>query len=135
MFPFASGCSIDIAMGFDISQGLGHAGHSGPQLHSLREIHHLQEIVEYISSLQHLCCISITPINTNIAFRIVDIHGSIMSDFNFEEYDKEVMKKVLTTSLSAPTFFNSALLKSFKEKFAKSKAGVKVSLVPSQVNL
>lgn len=55
-----------------------------------------------------------------------------MYDFNFEEYNEDVVRKVMTTSLSAPTYFNSALLKSFGEKFAKSGAGVKVSLAPSE---
>lgn len=51
-----------------------------------------------------------------------------MYDFNFEEYSNDVVTKVMTATVREPTYFNSALLRSFGEKFrTQSGAGVKVS--------
>lgn len=126
----APGCSIDIAMGFDISQRPGTFGEmliSGhPSLQTF-----LPEIVHYVSSIKGLCCAGPTPIKTNIAFRVVRRDGSILYDFNFEPYSADVVNKVMTVSLAEPTYFNAALLKSFREKFTKSGAGVKVRLTQS----
>ncbi len=126
MFPFASDCSIDIAMGFDISQRNRAPGEtliSGhPKLQTF-----LPEIVHYVSSIQGLCCVG--PVKSNIAFRVVSRDGRSLYDFNFEGYSEDVVRKVMTSNLAEPTYFNTALLKSFEEKFnTQSRAGVKVSL-------
>ncbi|XP_039972556.1 collagen alpha-6(VI) chain-like isoform X3 [Xiphias gladius] len=124
-----SSCSIDIAVGFDISQRTGAPGEmltSGhPKLHKF-----LPEIVHYISSVKGLCCISPESVPTNIAYRLVDRDGLMIDDFNFEPYSKEVLMKVMTLNLRVPTYFNTGLLTSFEQKFkAESGAGVKVLLI------
>ncbi|XP_030605327.1 collagen alpha-6(VI) chain-like isoform X2 [Archocentrus centrarchus] len=116
-------CSIDIAVGFDITDRNGLAEISG-------HIPHLEEIVHYISSVNDLCCVESTPVQTKIAFHLVDHDGSALYDTNFEAVNKDVLKKVLTLGLSQPTYFNSALLNFFKDRFkAKSTANVKVLLI------
>lgn len=92
----------------------------------------LPEIARYISSVQGLCCIGPAPVNPNIAFRVVSRDGRSLYDFNFEGHSEDVMTKVMNLALTEPTYFNTALLKSFGEKFqAQSRAGVKVSLTHS----
>ncbi|KAM8868890.1 LOW QUALITY PROTEIN: collagen alpha-6(VI) chain-like [Spinachia spinachia] len=113
----ADPCSIDITMGFDIS-GEGRApgemlisGHAKLQAF-------LPDIVRYISSVEGLCCVGSDPIKTNIAFQVVSLDGHPLYDFNFEGFNLEVDGKVMTLNLSEPTYFNSALLKSFGRKLS-----------------
>ncbi|KAM3873545.1 LOW QUALITY PROTEIN: collagen alpha-6(VI) chain-like [Diretmus argenteus] len=122
-------CSIDIAMGFDISQRTVAAGQtlvSGlPKLRTF-----LPEIVHYVSSLQGLCCVGTTPIKPNLAFRLVSRDGRSLYDFNFEGYNEDVLRKVMEVQMSEATYFNTALLQSFKNKFtAESRASVKVLVI------
>lgn len=87
----------------------------------------LPEIVHYVSTIKGLCCLGPAPIKTNIGFRTVNRAGRFLDDFNFEVYSEAVVKKVMTSSLTEPTYFNTALLKSLGEKFqTQSGAGVKV---------
>uniref|UniRef100_UPI0009B39205 collagen alpha-6(VI) chain-like n=1 Tax=Monopterus albus TaxID=43700 RepID=UPI0009B39205 len=116
------GCTIDIAIGFDISKITGVPGEN------LKKV--LPEIVHYISSVQGLCCVGPAPIETKIAFQVVDDKGLSLYDTNFEGYNEDVLKKVINHSLSQPTYFNTALLNSFKDRFkTKSNAGVKVAVI------
>lgn len=115
-------------MGFDISRGSRAPGEmliSGhPKLQAF-----LPDIVRYVSSVHGLCCVGPDPVKTNIAFQVASLDGRPLYDFNFEGYSLEVVNKVMTLNLSEPTYFNSALLKSFERKFSvQSKAGVKVRL-------
>nr|XP_046254479.1 collagen alpha-6(VI) chain-like isoform X2 [Scatophagus argus] len=120
-------CSIDIAMGFDISRTRA-AGEMLVSGHTKLQTF-LPEIAHYVSSVQGLCCTG-PPIKTNIAYRVADRNGRPLYDFNFEDYSEEVVREVMTLSLTEPTYFNTALLKSFGEKFkAESEAGVKVLVV------
>uniref|UniRef100_A0A3P8U058 Collagen type VI alpha 6 chain n=1 Tax=Amphiprion percula TaxID=161767 RepID=A0A3P8U058_AMPPE len=124
-----SSCSIDIAMGFDISQRRGLPGETLISGHSKLQTF-LPEIAHYVSSVPGLCCTGPAPISTNIAYRVVGRDGRSLYDFNFEGYSEDVVKKVMTLSLTEPTYFNTAMLKSFGEKFkAQSGAGVKVLLI------
>lgn len=124
-FPFATGCSIDIAMGFDISRRTRAPGEILVSGHTKLQAF-LPEIVRYVSSVQGLCCVN-TPVKTNIAFQVVSRDGRSLYDTNFEGYSEDVVKKVMTLRMSEPTYFNTNLLNSFKEMFkAKSRAGVKV---------
>uniref|UniRef100_A0A3Q0T1W5 VWFA domain-containing protein n=1 Tax=Amphilophus citrinellus TaxID=61819 RepID=A0A3Q0T1W5_AMPCI len=115
-------CSIDIAMGFDISRRRNPndvlvSGHS-----KLRTF--LPEIVQYLSSVQGLCCLGPEPIKTNIAYRLVSRDGRTLDDFSFVGYSDDVVTKVMALNLAEPTYFNAALLRSFGEKFkVESRAG------------
>lgn len=115
-------------MGFDISRRTGAPGEmliSGhTQLQTL-----LPDIVRYVSSVQGLCCISPTPVQTSIAFQVVDRDGRLLYDTNFEGYSEDVVKKVMKLQMSEPTYFNTALLNSFKKRFMASGAGVKVRVM------
>uniref|UniRef100_UPI003AAAA8F2 collagen alpha-6(VI) chain-like n=1 Tax=Centroberyx gerrardi TaxID=166262 RepID=UPI003AAAA8F2 len=122
-------CSIDIAMGFDISQRTGAPGQllvSGQT--KLQNV--LPEIVRYVSTLQFLCCAGPFPIKPSIAFRVVSRDGQTLYDFNFEGYNEDVVKKVMTHQMSEATYFNTALLHSFRDKLkAESNASVKVLVI------
>ncbi|XP_024114131.1 collagen alpha-6(VI) chain isoform X2 [Oryzias melastigma] len=122
-----SACTIDIAMGFDISarrvpgQTLV-SGHNKLQAF-------LPEIARYLSTVPRLCCTN-TPVQSNLAYRVVSVDGRVLYDFNFEAHDEDVLRKVMSSSLSESTSFNSAMLRSFQEKFrAQSGAGVKVLVI------
>ncbi|XP_034057186.1 collagen alpha-6(VI) chain isoform X2 [Gymnodraco acuticeps] len=120
-------CSIDIAMGFDITRrtagGILVSGHT--KLQSF-----LPEITRYVSSIEGLCCTGTAPVKTNIAYRVVAEDGVTRYDFNFDGYSEEVVRKVMTLNLAEPTYFNTAMLKSFGQKFnTQSSAGVKVLVI------
>ncbi|XP_063344125.1 collagen alpha-4(VI) chain-like isoform X2 [Pelmatolapia mariae] len=123
-------CTIDIAIGFDITDTSG----SNNMLIS-DYIQHLEEIVHHISHISkvdNLCCTGVpqSPVKTQIAFHLVDSDGRALYDTNFPDFSEDVLKKVLSWRLSQPTYFNSELLNFYKEKFkAKSTATVKVLMI------
>lgn len=123
---FATACSIDIAMGFDITRRTVAPGEMLVSGHTKLQTF-LPEIAHYVSSVEGLCCVGPAPIKTNIAYRVVGRDGRSLYDLNFEGYSEDVVRKVMTLNLAEPTYFNTALLKSFGQKFsAESRAGVKV---------
>ncbi|XP_011603520.2 collagen alpha-6(VI) chain isoform X2 [Takifugu rubripes] len=128
LIPDRPGCSIDIAMGFDISKRSGASGEMLITGHAALQTF-LPEIAHYVSSIKGLCCAGPTPVKTNMGYRVVRQDGSTLYDFNFEPYSRGVVDKVMTISLAEPTYFNTALLKSFQEKFSQSRAGVKVLVI------
>ncbi|XP_050932342.1 LOW QUALITY PROTEIN: collagen alpha-6(VI) chain-like [Lates calcarifer] len=121
------GCTIDIAMGFDISQerAVGETLFSGHT--KLKAV--LPEIAHYVSTVP-VCCISPSPVKTRIAYQVVDRTGRPFYDPHFEEYNEEVVKKLINHQVSIPTFFNRALLQAFTKTFeTQSKANVKVLVI------
>ncbi|KAM7382826.1 hypothetical protein PAMP_002532 [Pampus punctatissimus] len=128
--PQPPACSIDIAIGFDITESRAPgdvlvSGHTKLQ-------NFLPEIAHYISSVPSLCCVNpaFLPLSTNIAFRTVNRFGDVLDDINFENYSEDVVRKVMGWNLKEPTYFNTKLLESFKVMFQnKSNAGVKVLVI------
>ncbi|CAK6978119.1 collagen alpha-6(VI) chain-like [Scomber scombrus] len=121
-------CTIDIAIGFDISKRTGLPGETlVSSHHNLRK--NLKTIIHSISSVSSLCCFYGTKINTSIAFQVVDRNGRSLYDTNFEEYSEDVVQKVQNWPVTQPTYFNTDLLNSFQRTFAKSNAGVKVLVI------
>ncbi|XP_077382249.1 collagen alpha-6(VI) chain isoform X2 [Festucalex cinctus] len=124
-------CSVDIAIGFDISQRSGRPGEMLVSGHNkLRTF--LPEIVHYASTIQGLCCTGPAPIKTKIGYRVVGQDGRSLYDFKFKAYDPndDVVTKVMTLNLNVPTRLNSAMLKAFGEKFKDdSRGGVKVLVI------
>ena len=119
-----SGCSVDVAVGFDMSQrAASQQLVSGfPKLHAA-----LPEILYHVSTLKGLCCVQDVPIEPNVAFRLVDQNGQVLYDFIFKPFSEAVVEKVMDLQMSEATFFNVALLTSFQEKFrTQSNAGTKV---------
>ncbi|KAF5896158.1 collagen alpha-6(VI) chain-like, partial [Clarias magur] len=120
------GCTVDIGIGFDISRGSSHSLFSGQ--YSLRT--YLPEIIGYISTVNNLCCLPEQPVlQTNIGFRLVASDGKILHDINFEPYSDASVKKVMGYNKTQALAFNTQLLQSFQDKFAASKAGVKVLII------
>lgn len=75
-----------------------------------------------------LCCVAADKIETKFGYRVVSgKDGNIIDDFNFENYDPNVVNKVLQIWSATPTAFNAKLLNSFELKLKSSRAGVKVS--------
>ncbi|KAM6910514.1 collagen alpha-6(VI) chain-like [Xenentodon cancila] len=115
-------CSIDVAIGFDIS-GTGVPGEA-----LRRHVPRLEEIVRYISTLNELCCT--TPGLINIGFYALDVKGRSVFDASFEPYNENLVIKVLQTPWSRSSLFSSSLLNFFSDEFrTKSKANVKVVLI------
>lgn len=127
--PFAPGCSIDIAIGFDISRRSGAIGETLVSGHAkLQDL--LPDIVHDISTVKGLCCFQDEVFTPNISYRLLDRDGGTIEDFRFEKHTQAALTKVMTTTVREPTFFNTAMLKSFEEKFrTQSGAGVKVSIL------
>ncbi|XP_056142177.1 collagen alpha-6(VI) chain [Lampris incognitus] len=119
-------CSVDIAMGFDISQRTRTELVSG----QLKLQTFLPEIARYVSNLQGLCCVAPGPVKPNMAYRVVAHDGRTLYDFKFEGYSERVVRNVMALQISEPTYFNTALLHSFRDKFkAESTAAVKVLVI------
>ncbi|KAM8869610.1 collagen alpha-6(VI) chain-like isoform 2-T3 [Spinachia spinachia] len=122
-------CSIDIAMGFDISRE-GRAqdeklvsGHTKLQAF-------LPDIIRYVSSVPSLCCVKSGPVKTKIAFQVVDGEGESLYARNFEAFNKDAINEVMNWPMSGPSFFNAALLNTFTTMFKEnSKARVKVLVI------
>lgn len=118
------GCTIDIAMGFDITRRATAQGlfDGQAQLQAF-----LPQIIRNVSNLKGLCCVAGDgSIETNIGFRVVEQNGKVLYDYNFVKYDEKIVEKVMALQTSQTTYFNSFLLRSFHDKFQKSNAGVKV---------
>ncbi|KAF0032046.1 hypothetical protein F2P81_016601 [Scophthalmus maximus] len=125
----AKSCTIDIAMGFDISRSPRAPAEKLISGHSKLQTF-LPQIAHYVSSVPSLCCVGPEPIKTNIGYRVVSRDGRSLDDFSFEEYSEEVLRRVMDLNLTEPTYFNTALMKSFGEKFnTQSRAGVKVLVI------
>ncbi|XP_017164866.1 collagen alpha-6(VI) chain-like isoform X2 [Poecilia reticulata] len=119
--PSVENCTIDIAVGFDISEGT-------VNVPLFRLVRPLQEIVHYVAKVNDLCCSASVP--TRISFSIIDVDGSSLFDRNFEAFKEDVLRSVMYFSWSRATSFNTAMLKYFRAKFeSKSKAKVKVLLI------
>ncbi|KAM9309642.1 collagen alpha-6(VI) chain isoform 2-T6 [Pholidichthys leucotaenia] len=122
-----SKCSIDIAMGFEISQRSGLPGELLIS-HQTKLQTFLPHIAHYISMVQGLCCVG--TIQTNLAYGVVGRDGRFLHDFSFESYNEDVVNKVMRWSLTEPTYFNTNLLQAFRKKFeAESKGNVKVLVI------
>ncbi|XP_040900558.1 collagen alpha-6(VI) chain-like isoform X2 [Toxotes jaculatrix] len=120
-------CSIDIAMGFDISLrapgGTLVSGHTKLQTF-------LPEIAHYVSSIPHLCCAGTAPVKTNITYQVVNRDGASLYQTEFKAYSADEVNTVMSLQMSEPTAFNTNLLNAFKETFqTKSTADVKVLLI------
>ncbi|XP_036930518.1 collagen alpha-6(VI) chain-like isoform X2 [Acanthopagrus latus] len=117
-------CTIDIAMGFDISQRTGALGERLVSGHPLLKVF-LPAIASAVSTVEGLCCTS-AVIKTKIAFRLVSRDGGLLYDTNFEDYSKDVVRKVMNLPLTESTYFNTDLLSSFMAMFkATSQAKAK----------
>ncbi|KAM4580451.1 collagen alpha-6(VI) chain-like isoform 1-T2 [Odontesthes bonariensis] len=119
--PPVRDCTIDIAMGFDVSQRIG-------ALKLREQLPYLPEIVQYLSSVPGLCCAK--TVKPNIGFRVVSSGGRMLDDIKFEAYSEEVVRKVMDFTVTEPTSFSTTLMKSFQEKFrTQSSAAVKVLVI------
>ncbi|XP_060778327.1 collagen alpha-6(VI) chain-like isoform X2 [Neoarius graeffei] len=120
------GCTVDIGIGFDISHGS-----SQSLLSSQYKLQaYLPEIIKYISTLHNLCCLpQQSALQTNIGFHLVASDGKILYDTNFERYSEVTVKKVMGYNKTHNLAFNTQLLRSFQNKFAASRAGVKVVII------
>ncbi|XP_041649561.1 collagen alpha-6(VI) chain [Cheilinus undulatus] len=120
-------CTIEIAMGFDISQPrrapgeLLFSGHTKLQ-------NFLPEIAHYASTVHGLCCVTSGPVNTKIAYRVVSRDGSLLYDTSFEPHSVAVVDKVKALTRQ-PTYFDVTMMESFKQKMSLSGAGVKVVVI------
>lgn len=120
-----TGCSIDIAIGFDIST----TSSSSPSIFKSQDRlqFSLHEIVRDVSVVHNLCCATETTINNNIGFRLVSANGQKLNDYMFGGYSEDVVNKVMGLQNPQALKFNSRLLGSFQEMFKASNSYIKVS--------
>nr|XP_015212362.1 PREDICTED: collagen alpha-6(VI) chain-like isoform X2 [Lepisosteus oculatus] len=123
----STSCTIDIAVGFDISR----RGRFPGLLSSQRKLEaQLLGLIRQMSYLDNLNCVSASQVIIQIGFLISE-NGRIIFDSNFEKYNEEIVRKVMVTlQTMEATYFTTKLLQSFLDKFkGKSTANVKVLLV------
>ncbi|XP_066540108.1 collagen alpha-6(VI) chain [Hoplias malabaricus] len=121
-------CIVNIGVGFDVS----HVSASSQSLflgqYKLQTF--LPEIIKQISTLHNVCCVTTSPtVQTKTGFRLVDSDGHIIYDTGFEDYSEGVMNKIMEQQIMQTLAFNTRLLRSFKDKFATSRAGVKIVII------
>ncbi|MBN3325895.1 CO6A6 protein, partial [Atractosteus spatula] len=116
-------CTIDIAVGFDISRrGRFQELFNGQQK--------LREIIQQMSHLGDLCCVSGSEIYIQIGFLMSDEEGHMSFDAPFGKYSDDIILKLMQLHTTKATHLNAEFLKSFLTKFKKeSRANVKVLLV------
>ncbi|XP_061116173.1 collagen alpha-6(VI) chain-like [Conger conger] len=115
-------CSVDIGIGFDMSQRAQSA------LQKFKA--YFPDIVRYVSSLGELCCLEDKRIKPRIGFLVVEEDGRVIDDYKFELYNELVIQKVVALATSRTTFFNVQLLQAFSKKFQEqSRAGVKILII------
>lgn len=91
----------------------------------------IERIINDMSNVDDLCCFTTEVIKPRIAFFVLDRNGRAAFDTDFEEYNQAVVKKLLNLQRSQPTFYNSNLLRFFKNKLqGASTATVKVRALP-----
>lgn len=129
MFPSAAGCTIDVAMGFDITERSTAPGQRLISGHTKLQTF-LPQIASYLSSAHSLCCVAQNDVETKISYHLINVDGKSLYDTNFEAYSEDIVKKVMNHPVSQPTYLNSAQLRAFTELFrAKSTANVKVRMM------
>ncbi|XP_051503354.1 collagen alpha-6(VI) chain [Myxocyprinus asiaticus] len=118
-------CSIDIGIGFDVSSRTSAQPLLRPQVEPL-----VTAAIHRISMMGNLCCVSVDKIETRIGYRLVSGQdGSVQDDFDFDKYNEDVLRKVMSLRPAVPLAFNVFLLDSFREKFASSNAKAKVFIL------
>ncbi|KAF1388523.1 hypothetical protein PFLUV_G00091150 [Perca fluviatilis] len=96
--PPPNDCTNDIAIGFDISRRTGAPGEVLVSGHTKLQ-NFLPQILNYVSSLEGLCCVGPTPVKPNIAFQVVDRDGRTLYDTNFEGYSADVVLVIFSDGL------------------------------------
>ncbi|XP_076841877.1 collagen alpha-6(VI) chain [Brachyhypopomus gauderio] len=125
VIPDPRGCSVDIGIGFGVSQRTSSQPLLGPHTNAL-----VGAAIQRMSMVGPLCCLSVNEAEIRIGFRLVSGRdGRIIDDFAFEEYNENVVRKVLALRPAVPMGFNALLLNSFAQKFGSSQAGVKVVIL------
>ncbi|KAI7805487.1 putative collagen alpha-6VI chain-like [Triplophysa rosa] len=118
-------CNIDIGIGFDESRRATTQPLLRPHVEPL-----VRAALHSVSVMPDLCCITTDKIETKIGYRLVSGQdGRVLEDFDFEKYNEDVAKKVLLLRPAVPLAFNTFLLDSFREKFVRSTAKVKVLIL------
>ncbi|KAM9723785.1 collagen alpha-6(VI) chain [Menidia menidia] len=113
-------CTIDIVIGFDITQR---------SRGTIRDqVPYLSDVLRHIAVVPDLCCVE--PVTPKIGFRVLRSDGSVLDDLGLENYSPETAAKVLDIALTQEMRFNSAMMRSYGDKFrSQSRAGVKVLII------
>ncbi|KAA0718315.1 Collagen alpha-6(VI) chain [Triplophysa tibetana] len=118
-------CNIDIGIGFDVSRRATTQPLLRPHVEPL-----VRAALLSVSVIPDLCCVTSDKIDTKIGYRIVSGQDDrVLEDFDFEKYNEDVARKVLLLRPAVPLAFNTFLLDSFREKFVRSTAKVKVLIL------
>lgn len=85
--------------------------------------------IHQISMMGDLCCIEKDKITTRFGYRLVSGQdGNVLDEFNFKNYSKDVLKKVMLLQPTMPLAFIKFLLDSFRKMFASSSVKAKVGI-------
>ncbi|KAL7886996.1 hypothetical protein AOLI_G00047170 [Acnodon oligacanthus] len=122
-----SDCTVDIGIGFDVSR----VGASSQSIFSGQSKlqRNLRQIATQISALHNLCCLNQPNLKTKMAFRLVARNGNLLYDTGFEEYNDDVINKIMAQQITQDLAFNSQLLQSFQAMLKASNAGAKVVII------
>ncbi|XP_066547504.1 collagen alpha-6(VI) chain [Amia ocellicauda] len=121
-----SNCSVDIAVGIDISKQP-----AGTSLFSAQ--HHLEvflhNIIRKINSLEKVSCTPKSQLQISFGFELNNVENTYQTTFK-ECKDDDIVNKLKTLKIREPSKLNTAYLQSFWEKFTReSDATTKVLLI------
>ncbi|XP_078269670.1 collagen alpha-6(VI) chain-like [Rhinoraja longicauda] len=119
-------CRIDIAVGFDLSSGIGLPNiFTGQQKLQAK----LGQILQKITSMPNISCASASQLNFRVGFHVISSTGQSIFETEFEEFNPLIVNKLLELQTNARIEPNAELLLSFVDKFKASTATAKVVLL------
>ncbi|KAK1172363.1 collagen alpha-6(VI) chain-like [Acipenser oxyrinchus oxyrinchus] len=125
--PSHQACTVDVAVGFDISKRARFQGlFSGQQKLQV----YLPEIMQKISSMATISCATGSQIVMHLGFQITTDAGQVIFESKFDKYNEDIINKLIALQTNEATYLNAAFLQSFLTKFNKeSRAKAKVLIV------
>ncbi|XP_041101018.1 collagen alpha-6(VI) chain-like isoform X2 [Polyodon spathula] len=125
--PSHQACTVDVAVGFDISRRARFQGiFSGQQKLQV----YLPEIMQKISTIATISCATDSQIVMHLGFQITTDAGQAIFESKFDKYNEDIINNLIALQTKEATYLNAAFLQSFLTKFNKeSKAKAKVLIV------
>ncbi|XP_038652781.1 collagen alpha-6(VI) chain-like [Scyliorhinus canicula] len=116
-------CTVDIAVGFDISRRTGSRNIFASQPKLQAKLH---SIFHEIATIHNISCASAAKLNIRVGFHVKSSTGQSIFETEFEEYNSDITNKLLAIQTDAKIDLSAANLKSFPDVFSGSEATAKV---------
>ncbi|XP_072365903.1 collagen alpha-6(VI) chain-like [Scyliorhinus torazame] len=116
-------CTIDIAVGFDVSRRTGSRNIFASQPKLQAKLH---SILHEISTIHNITCASAAKLNIRVGYHVKSSTGQPIFETEFEEYSSDIINKLLAIQTDAKIDLSAENLKSFPGVFSESEATAKV---------